>query len=92
MDKEKEELEKRKTVYESSEIITTKVYKVSQEQKEELDRLSAERLERLSEGAIPRIRKRYEQMVKHRQQLSKADYDGKPPGDSPTGNNSSTLS
>ncbi|MGO4375819.1 hypothetical protein AB4Z21_34740, partial [Paenibacillus sp. MCAF20] len=64
MDKEKQDPEKAKTVYQTSEIITTKVYKVSSEQKEELDRLSTEKLEKLREGAIPKIRERYEQLVK----------------------------
>ncbi|MEC0240023.1 hypothetical protein P4H66_09205 [Paenibacillus dokdonensis] len=74
-------MEKAKTVYETGEIITTKVYKVSPEQKEELDRLSAERLEKLREEAIPKIRERYEQLVKLRQQQTK-DYDGgNPQGD-----------
>ncbi|MGO4543002.1 hypothetical protein [Paenibacillus sp. 2TAB19] len=85
MDKEKQDLEKAKTVYETSEIITTNVYKVSSKQKEELDRLSAERLEKLREGAIPIIRKRYEQLVKLRKQQPKVDDGGKPPGDSASG-------
>ncbi|MGO4543021.1 hypothetical protein [Paenibacillus sp. 2TAB19] len=79
MDKEKQDPEK--TVYQTSEIITTKVYKVSSEQKEELDRLSTEKLEKLREGAIPKIRERYEQLVKLQQQ-PKVDDGGKPPGDS----------
>ncbi|MEK3720115.1 hypothetical protein [Paenibacillus sp. FSL H8-0034] len=81
MDKEKQALDKAKTVYETSEIITTKVYKVSPEQKKELDRLSNERLEKLREEAIPKIRERYEQLVKLRQQQTKADDSGKPTGD-----------
>ncbi|MGO4374894.1 hypothetical protein [Paenibacillus sp. 2TAB19] len=85
MDKEKQDLEKPKTVYETSEVITKKVYKVSPEQKEELDRLSTERLEKLSEGAIPKIRERYEQLIKLRQQQPNADDGGKPPGDSANG-------
>ncbi|WP_152392998.1 hypothetical protein [Paenibacillus guangzhouensis] len=85
MDNEKQAMEKANTVYEIGEIITTKVYKVSPEQKEELDRLSADRLEKLREEAIPNIRERYEQMVKLRQQQPKADEGGKPPGDSANG-------
>ena len=81
MDKEEQALEKAKVVYETGEIITTKVYKVSSEQKEDLDRLSAERHEKLREEAIPKIRKRYEQLVKLRQQQPKADDDDKPPRD-----------
>lgn len=51
-------------------------------QKEELDRLSAERHEKLLEEGIPKIRARYEQLVKLRQQQPKADDGGKPPSDS----------
>ncbi|MFC0335255.1 hypothetical protein ACFOLF_00225 [Paenibacillus sepulcri] len=90
MDKEKQALEKVKMVYETGEIITTKVYKVSPEQKEELERLSAERFEKLREEAIPKIRERYEQLVKLRQQQPKDDDGGKPPGDSANGNDSAT--
>ena len=79
MDKEKKELEKATTVYETGEIITAKVYKVSQEHKEELDRLSTERHEKLLEEAIPKILERYEQLVKLRQQQPKADDGGKLP-------------
>ncbi|MDQ1914352.1 hypothetical protein RAC89_28645 [Paenibacillus sp. GD4] len=75
MDKEKKALEKA-TVFETGEIITAKVYKVSPEQKEELDRLSAERHEKLLQNAIPKIRARYEQLVKLRQQ-QKVDDGGK---------------
>ncbi|MBE1447346.1 hypothetical protein [Paenibacillus sp. OAS669] len=85
MDKEKKALEKVTTIYETGEIITAKVYKVSQEQKEELDRLSAERHEKLLEEAIPKIRERYEQLVKLRQQQPKTDDGGKPPSDSANG-------
>ncbi|OME30700.1 hypothetical protein BSK63_17560 [Paenibacillus odorifer] len=45
MDKENQVLEKSKTVYEIGDIITTKLYKVSPEQKEELNRLPTERPE-----------------------------------------------
>ncbi|NOU97400.1 hypothetical protein GC093_29830 [Paenibacillus sp. LMG 31456] len=83
MDKEKQALEK--TVYETGEIITTKVYKVSPEQEVGLDCLSAERHEKLREEAIPKIRERYEQLVKLRQQQPKADEGGKPPEDSANG-------
>jgi hypothetical protein len=58
------------------------VYKVSPEQKEELDRLSAERHQKLLEEAIPKIRARYEQLDKLWQQQPKADEGGKPPSDS----------
>ena len=68
LDKEKQDLEKAKMAYETGEIITTKVYKVNPEQKEELDRLSASRLEKLREEAISKIRERYEQLVKLRRQ------------------------
>lgn len=43
MDKEKQALEKAKMVYETGGIITAKLYKVSLEQKEELECLSVER-------------------------------------------------
>jgi len=85
MDKEKKALEKVTTVYETGEILTAKVYKVSPEQKEELDRLSAERHEKLLEEAIPKIRARYEQLVKLRQQQPKAEEGGKLPSDSANG-------
>ena len=87
MHKEKQALEKTKTVYETGEIITTKVYKVSPEQKEEIDRLSTERLEKLREEALPKIRERYEELVKLRKQKPKADDGGKHPGES-AGNDS----
>lgn len=85
MDKEKKALEKATTIYETGEIITAKVYKVSEKQKEELDRLSAERHEKLLEEAIPKIREQYEKLVKLRQQQPKTDEGGKPPSDSPNG-------
>lgn len=85
MDKEKKAPEKATTVYETGEIITAKVYKVSPEQKEELDRLSAERHKNLLEEAIPKVRARYEQLVKLRQQQPKADEGGKLPSDSANG-------
>lgn len=75
MDKEKKALEKA-MMFETGEIITAKVYKVSLEQKEELDRLSAERHEKLFENAIPKIRARYDQLVKLRQQ-QEVDNGGK---------------
>lgn len=62
-DQEKPCLDKAKTVYTTGEIITTKVHKVTPEQKEELDRLSATRLQELREEAIPKIHERYEQLV-----------------------------
>lgn len=40
MDKDKRDLAKAETVYETGEIITKKVYKVSPEQKEGLDELT----------------------------------------------------
>lgn len=49
MDKENQVLEKSKTVYEIGDIITTKLYKVNPEQKEELNRLPTERPEKLRE-------------------------------------------
>ncbi|MGN7490654.1 GNAT family N-acetyltransferase [Paenibacillus sp. SAF-054] len=57
-------------IYETGEIITTEIYRVSPEEKDELNRLSAERHERLREEAVPNIRKRYEQMA----QLQKGVY------------------
>ncbi|WP_136605527.1 hypothetical protein [Paenibacillus dokdonensis] len=74
-------MEKAKTVYETGEIITTKVYQVSPEQKEELDHLSAERLEKLRGEAIPKLRERYEQLTKLRQQQTKDSEGGKAQGD-----------
>lgn len=85
LDKEKSLWRKRQRYYETGEIITAKVYKVSQEEKEELDRLPAERHEELLGEAIPKIRERYEQLVKLRQQQWKTDDGGKPPNDSANG-------
>lgn len=81
MEKKKQALEKAEIVYETSEVITAKVYKVSSEQKEELDRLSADRIEKLREGAVPKIRERYEQLVKLQQQHPKANEGVNPPED-----------
>jgi len=78
IDNEKQTPEKSNTVYKTGDIITSKVYKVSPEQKVELDRLSTERLEKVRKEAIPNIRERYEQLVKLRQQQLKAGDDGKP--------------
>ncbi|MGZ9585767.1 hypothetical protein [Paenibacillus marinisediminis] len=78
LDKEKMALEKAETVFETAEVITTYVYKVSPEQKEKLDRLAEERFQKAREEAIPKIRERYEQRVKglRLQQQPKADSDG----------------
>lgn len=81
MDKDKRDLTKAETVFETGEIITTKVYKVSQKQKEGLDRLSVEKLERLREEAIPKIRERYELMIRSRHQHPKNDDVGQHPDD-----------
>ncbi|GBG08475.1 hypothetical protein PAT3040_03058 [Paenibacillus agaridevorans] len=78
IDNEKQAPEKSNTVYKTGDIITSKVYKVSPEQKVELDRLSTERLKKVRKEAIPKIRERYEQLVKLRQQQLKAGDDGKP--------------
>jgi len=48
------------TTFETTEVITTNVYRVSPEQKELVDRLAEEKLEKLREEAIPNIRERYE--------------------------------
>jgi exosome complex RNA-binding protein Rrp4 len=80
MDKENHPLEKAGTVYRTVDIITTKVYKVSPEQKEELDLQSAEKLKKLREEAIPKIRERYEQLGKLRLQQPRTDDGGKPQG------------
>jgi len=80
MDKEKQAIGKMQTVYITGEIITNKVYKVTPEQKEELDRMSAEKLEKLRGEAILNISERYEQLTKLRQQQPKAGDDSKPPG------------
>lgn len=81
MDKDKRDLAKAETVYETGEITTTKVYKVSPKQKGGLDRLSVERLERLREEALPKIRERYEQIIRSRQQHPKNDDIGQHPVD-----------
>jgi hypothetical protein len=79
LDNEKKALESVKTEFETTEVITTNVYKVSPEQKEKLDRLAEERLEKAREEAIPKIRERYEQRREEIRQLqSKADGRGKP--------------
>ncbi|GGD89595.1 hypothetical protein [Paenibacillus nasutitermitis] len=78
VDEEKSAVEKAETVFITTEVITSKVYKVSPEQKEELDRLAEERMKKAREEAIPKIRKLYEQRVKELrlQQKPKADGEG----------------
>jgi adenylate kinase len=73
MDKEKRDRIKGKIVFEAGEMIETKVYKISPEQKEELEHTAAERLEQLREEAITKIRERYEQLIRSRQQHLKGD-------------------
>ncbi|MFK7692689.1 hypothetical protein ACI5FR_07860 [Paenibacillus sp. HJGM_3] len=68
LDKEKKAHEKEVKIFETAEIITTHVYKVSPVQKEKLVRLAEERLEKAREEAIPKIRQRYEQRVKLQQE------------------------
>jgi hypothetical protein len=55
--------------FETTGIITTNVYKVSPEQKEQLDLLAEERLQKAREEAIPNILKRYEQRQEEIRQL-----------------------
>jgi hypothetical protein len=69
MDKEKKTLEKAETKFETAEVITTIVYKVSPEQKEKLDRLAEERLEKTCEEAVPKILERYQQRIKLREEI-----------------------
>ncbi|WP_028552082.1 hypothetical protein [Paenibacillus sp. UNC451MF] len=76
LDNEKKALEKAKMVFETTEVITTNVYKVSPEQKEKLDRLAEERIEKAREKAIPKIRERYEQRVKEIRQQQQLTADG----------------
>ncbi len=85
MNHENQAMKKTKMIYETGEIITTEIYRVSPEEKDELDRLSAERIERLREEAIPNIRKRYEQLVQLSQDKQKVYEDGKPSEDSANG-------
>jgi hypothetical protein len=73
MDKGKLDRIKGKIVYEAGEIIATKVYKISSEQKEELEHISDRRLEQMREEATTKIRERYEQLIRSRQEQSKKD-------------------
>lgn len=68
LDKENKALEKSEAQFVTTEVISTKVYKVTPEQKEKLDRLAEERLEKAREEAIVKIRERYEQRVKLREE------------------------
>lgn len=77
MDKEHKSPQK---VFETGEIITAKVYKISPEQRAEYDRLSVEKLAKLREEAVPKIQERYEQLANLRRQKPEADEGGKPPG------------
>jgi DNA-binding PadR family transcriptional regulator len=73
MDKGKMDRIKGKIVFEAGEMIETKVYSLTPEQKEELEHTAAERLEQLREEAITKIRERYEQLIRSRQQQSAGD-------------------
>lgn len=55
--------------FETTGVITANVYKVSPEQKEQLELLAEERLQKAREEAIPNILKRYEQRQKEIRQL-----------------------
>ncbi|AIQ18868.1 hypothetical protein H70357_20830 [Paenibacillus sp. FSL H7-0357] len=55
--------------FETTGVITANVYKVSPEQKEQLDLLEEERLQKACEEAIPNILKRYEQRQEEIRQL-----------------------
>jgi len=59
MPKDKKALEKAEIIFETAEVIVTKVNKVSPEEKEKLDRLAEERIEKAREEAISKIRERY---------------------------------
>jgi hypothetical protein len=73
MDKGKMDRIKGKIVFEAGEMIETKVYKISPEQKEELEHISDRRLEQMREEATTKIRERYEQLIRSRQEQSKKD-------------------
>ncbi|MFD0618309.1 hypothetical protein ACFQZR_12630 [Paenibacillus sp. GCM10027629] len=74
MDKEKKALKKAEMVFETTDVITVNVYKITPEEKEKLDRLAEERIEKARNEAIPKIRERYEQRVKEiRQQQQPKD-------------------
>lgn len=81
LDKEKKDMEITKTVFVTTEVITMNVYKVSPEQKENLDRLAEEKIKKEREGAIPKIREQYEQRVKEirQQQQTKAEGEERTP-------------
>ncbi|WP_169081286.1 hypothetical protein [Paenibacillus sp. PL91] len=81
LDKEKKDLERAITVFVTTEVITTNVYKVNPEQKEKHDRLTEERIKKAREEAIPKIREQYELRVKEirQQQQSKADGERRTP-------------
>lgn len=59
MPKDKKALEKAEIIFETAEVIVTKVNKVSPEEKEKLDRLAEKRIEKAREEAISKIRERY---------------------------------
>jgi DNA-directed RNA polymerase subunit F len=73
MDKEKRDRIKGEIVFEAGKMIETKVYKISPEQKEELEHISDRRLEQMREEATTKIRERYEQLIRSRQQHLKGD-------------------
>ncbi|GIO34617.1 MULTISPECIES: hypothetical protein [Paenibacillus] len=59
MHKDKKALKKAETIFETAEIIITKVNKVSPKEKEKLDHIAEKRIKKASEEAIAKIRERY---------------------------------
>lgn len=70
-DKEQRSREKANSVIETAEVITTQVYRVTPEQKAELDRLAEERLEQARRDAVPKLRERYEQRMRERRNVKR---------------------
>jgi len=58
-DGEKKTQGKAETTFETTEIISTNVYRVSPEQNKMVDRLAEEKLEKARKEAIPNIQERY---------------------------------
>ncbi|WP_314590419.1 hypothetical protein [Paenibacillus terrigena] len=72
MDMEKKALKKAEMVFETTDVLTENVYKITPEEKEKLDRLAEDRIDKARNEAIPKIRERYEQRVKDIRQQQQA--------------------
>jgi len=70
-DGEKRTQGKAETTFETAEIISTNVYRVSPEQNKMVDRLAEEKLEKAREEALPNIRERYNRL---QEELRKSQF------------------